>query len=122
MFIIIKADASIKHIIVTFPDNDNLAFTLGIPFAGVHMESSDNETDYADYVEIWRDEYGTYLIAIRGLGDYYNNNKFTWYSEIKKSYNILYLMSLTLLLKELNLIPEAILRNFYMAFRYQECI
>lgn len=45
------------------------------------MESSDNETDYADYVEIWRDEYGAYLIAIRGLGDYYNNN-FTWHSEI----------------------------------------
>ena len=85
MFIIIKTDASIKTTVVTFPINDNLIFTLGIPFAGVHIEDSDSETDYADYVEIWRDEYGSYLIAIRGLGDYTGNNKFTWYSEIKKA-------------------------------------
>ena len=76
-------DASIKHTIVTFPDNDNLVFTLGIPFVGVHIESSNNTTDYADYVEIWYDEY-SYILAIRGLGDFYNN-KFTWYSEIKKA-------------------------------------
>lgn len=83
-FIFNKSDASIKHTIVTFPENDNLTFTLGIPFAGVHIEESGNLTDYADFIEIWYNDYGSYVIAIRGLGSNFNND-FHWHSDIKKA-------------------------------------
>ena len=78
-----QSDASIKQVIITFY-NSNIQFTYGIPIAGVHIESANNETEYSDFVEIWyAEDINSYFMSIRGSD--YNNNKLIAQSEINRA-------------------------------------
>lgn len=73
-----ESDASIKQTIVNLGKHNSIIFNLGIPIAGVHIESNTNgSTDYDDFVEIWYNENNKiYYIGIRGLSEnkYYHKS------------------------------------------------
>ena len=88
IFIILnESDASIKHTIINLPNNDYpiIEFKLGIPIAGVHIDTADIRTEYFELVEIWYDElYKRYKITIRGLDPKASGNPIITYSEVRK--------------------------------------